>query len=105
MPYVICRRDSEDIEEIFDKELFTYKSFEEIKSLSRREMIYQRYIMSRNLKAMVMRFCYHTGSNESNKSNFLSRYQNINPIFKHQQISNTYETSIPLSTISPSDTQ
>lgn len=83
VPYILCRKDSADIEEIFDKEILNYKNFNEIKLMPQHELIYQRYIFSRNLKAMIIRLCFHTSNSGSSESDFAYRYQNKSSIFKY----------------------
>lgn len=59
-----------------DKEFLTYRSTTEVRYKASRGKILQRFIFSRNLKAILLRLCYHTRNNQSSEGNYMHRAQN-----------------------------
>lgn len=95
IPYLIERVPNigKEHETLMDKEFITYRSTTEVKYKASRGKLLQRFIYSRNLKAMLLRLCYHTKSNESPSENYMHRAQNYSNLLRWNNRNQTYESN------------
>ena len=79
-----------------DNELITYHSTTEVRYKASRGKVLQRFVYSRNLKAMLLRLCFHTKNSESSDGNYMHRAQNYSDILRWNSRTQAYESNAQL---------